>query len=145
MAATATEDNEIVHLEEENNTELPIQVDAPGNSVEVDDDDPRNPKRIRKFTSTVWKEFSIVKLANGTNMVECIHCKTQLKKAKAGTTTQYKRHLQGCFKRQVDLKGQQTIVIGAQASGSSSLSSVQNWKYDHAKIREGDQSMRDTF
>ncbi|OMO98765.1 putative Zinc finger, BED-type [Corchorus olitorius] len=93
MAAIASEDNEIVHLEEENNTDLPIQVDAPGNSVEVDNDDPRNPKRIRKLTSAVWKEFSIVKLANGTNMVECIHCKTQLKKAKAGTTTQYKRHL----------------------------------------------------
>ncbi|OMP08079.1 hypothetical protein COLO4_06793 [Corchorus olitorius] len=101
MAATASEDNEIVHLEEENNTELPIQVDATGNSVEVDDDDdPRNPKRIRKLTSAVWKELTIVKLPNGTNM------------------------------------GQQTIVIGAQVPGSSSLSSVQNWKYDHAKIRE---------
>ncbi|OMP11883.1 putative Zinc finger, BED-type [Corchorus olitorius] len=113
MVATVSEDNEIIHLEEENNAELPIQVDAPGNSVEVDDDDPRNPKRIRKLTSAVWKEFTIVKLANGTDLVECIHCKTRLKKAKTGTTTQYKRHLDGCFKRQVDLKGQQTAVIGA--------------------------------
>ncbi|OMO83950.1 hypothetical protein CCACVL1_11072 [Corchorus capsularis] len=44
MIATASEDNDIVHIEKENNEELPIQVGEPDNDVEVDDEDNNNPK-----------------------------------------------------------------------------------------------------
>ncbi|KAL4376995.1 hypothetical protein GQ457_02G032940 [Hibiscus cannabinus] len=46
-------------------------------------------------------------LADGTEKVQCNHCKFKLSKNKDGTTTQYKRHLDCC-----------------------------TWKYDQAKIRE---------
>ncbi|MBA0735352.1 hypothetical protein Gogos_019208 [Gossypium gossypioides] len=67
--------------------------------------------RNRKNTSIVWQELAIFKLADGIEKVQCNHYKIKLAKNQDGTTTQYKRHLDSCLKRQT-------------------------WKYDQAKIRE---------
>ncbi|KAG8491539.1 hypothetical protein CXB51_014797 [Gossypium anomalum] len=68
-------------------------------------------KSNKKQTSIVWQELAVVKLANGTEKVQCNHCKIKLAKNKDRTTTQYKRHLDGCAKHQT-------------------------WKYDQAKISD---------
>ena len=44
-------------------------------------------KRKRKRTSGVWEHFRLVKLANGSEVCECIHCGEKIKKLKDGTIT----------------------------------------------------------
>ncbi|TYI44293.1 hypothetical protein ES332_A01G227000v1 [Gossypium tomentosum] len=72
----------------------------------------------------------------GQLQVQCNHCKIKLAKNKDGTTTQYKRHLDGCVKRQVSLKGQDNLFLPPQAPRFDNASGIQTWKYDQAKIRE---------
>ncbi|MBA0823338.1 hypothetical protein Goarm_020075 [Gossypium armourianum] len=52
------------------------------------------------------EELTVVKFADGTEKVQCNYCKIKLAKNKDGTTTQYKRHLNGWVKCQASLKGQ---------------------------------------
>ncbi|KAL8483214.1 hypothetical protein ACS0TY_026045 [Phlomoides rotata] len=52
-------------------------------------------KRIRK--SIVWDNMKIVKLKNGTEKVQCNHCKEYFAKSASGTTSQHKRHLSSCL------------------------------------------------
>ncbi|TYG83063.1 hypothetical protein ES288_D01G138900v1 [Gossypium darwinii] len=52
-------------------------------------------RRNRKKTSIVWQELTVVKFADGIEKVQCNYCKIKLAKNKDGTTTQYKRHLNG--------------------------------------------------
>ncbi|XP_024981677.1 zinc finger BED domain-containing protein RICESLEEPER 2-like [Cynara cardunculus var. scolymus] len=65
-------------------------------------------KRKRKKTSGVWEHFCLVKLANGTEVCECIHCDEKIKKLKDGTTTPLHRHISDCPK----LKAVNTIHPG---------------------------------
>ncbi|MBA0876049.1 hypothetical protein Goshw_007186 [Gossypium schwendimanii] len=92
--------------------------------------------RNRKKTSIVWQELAVVKLADGTKRVQCNHCNIKLSKNKDGTTTQYKRHLDGCVKHRLSLKGQDNLFLPPQTPRSNSASGIQTWKYDQAKIRE---------
>nr|KJB19003.1 hypothetical protein B456_003G080400 [Gossypium raimondii] len=80
--------------------------------------------RNRKKTSIVWQELATFKLAD------------RIEKCNDGTTTQYKRYLDSCVKRQVSLKGQGNLFLPPQAPRSDSVSGIQTWKYDQAKIRE---------
>ncbi|MBA0824836.1 hypothetical protein Goarm_021478 [Gossypium armourianum] len=82
------------------------------------------------------EELAIFKLADGIEKVQCNHCKIKLAKNQDGTTAQYKRHLDSCVKRQVSLKGQGNLFLPPQAPRSDSVSGIQTWKYDQAKIRE---------
>ncbi|KAL8479687.1 hypothetical protein ACS0TY_026564 [Phlomoides rotata] len=52
-------------------------------------------KRIRK--SIVWDNMKIVKLKNGTEKVQCNHCKEYFAKSASGTPSQHKRHLSSCL------------------------------------------------
>ncbi|MBA0834040.1 hypothetical protein Goarm_006429 [Gossypium armourianum] len=90
----------------------------------------------RKKTSIVWQEMTVVKLADGTQKGQCNHCKIKLSKNKDGTTTQYKRHLDGCVKHQASLKGQGNLFLPPQAPRSDNTSGIQTWKYDQTNIRE---------
>ncbi|KAK6146207.1 hypothetical protein DH2020_020076 [Rehmannia glutinosa] len=58
-----------------------------------------------------------------------------MKKQKDGTTTQYRRHLNGCIKRSLNIKGQQNLCLVPSTRRSESVS-VHSWKYDQAKMRE---------
>ncbi|OMO62627.1 putative Zinc finger, BED-type [Corchorus olitorius] len=120
----------VVNLEEEN-------VGDKTTVEELEIEDAIGSKRQRKRTSHVWEEFIELKDANGIELVQCIHCKTNIAKQKTGTTTQMIRHLRGCFKRSgsVSLK-QTTLMISPPTPGSESLSCVQAWKYDPTKVRE---------
>ncbi|KAH1121661.1 hypothetical protein J1N35_004821 [Gossypium stocksii] len=93
-------------------------------------------RRNRKKTSIVWQELTIVKLADRTKKVQCNHCKIKLAKNKDGTTTQYKRHLNGFVKCQASLKGQDSLFLPPQALRSNSASGIQTWKSGQEKIRE---------
>ncbi|PPD73683.1 hypothetical protein GOBAR_DD29394 [Gossypium barbadense] len=92
--------------------------------------------RNRKKTSIVWQELATFKLADGIEKVQCNHCEIKLAKNQDGTTTQYKRYLDSCVKRQVSLKGQGNRFLPPQAPRSDSVSGIQTSKYDQAKIRE---------
>ncbi|MBA0760429.1 hypothetical protein Gotri_023174 [Gossypium trilobum] len=91
---------------------------------------------IHERPNFVWQELIVVKLVDGTKKVQCNNCKIKLAKNKDDTTTQYKRHLNGCVKRQVSLKGQGNLFLPPQAPASDNASGIQTWKYDQAKIRE---------
>ncbi|MBA0824015.1 hypothetical protein Goarm_020702 [Gossypium armourianum] len=82
------------------------------------------------------EELIVVKLVDGTKKVQCNNCKIKLSKNKDGATTQYKRHVNGCVKRQVSLKGQGNLFLAPQAPRSDNANGIQTWKYDQAKIRE---------
>ena len=93
-------------------------------------------RKQRKKTSAVWQEFTVVKVVDGIEKVQCNHCKLKFAKQKDGTTTQYKRYLDGYIKRQLSIKGQGNLYLTPQTPRSKSVSCVQTWKYDQAKIRE---------
>ncbi|MBA0618120.1 hypothetical protein Godav_027510 [Gossypium davidsonii] len=84
-------------------------------------------RRNRKKTSIVWQELTVVKLADGTKRVQCNHCKIKLSKNKDGTTTQYKKHLDGCVKHRLSLKGQGNLFLPPQTPRSNSASGVLNF------------------
>ncbi|WOK98797.1 zinc finger BED domain-containing protein RICESLEEPER 2-like [Canna indica] len=115
-AIEANNDNQVVNLVEDN----------------ANEDNPFE-KRKRKKTSGVWNEFTIIKLSNGTEKVQCNHCHVKLQKSATGTTTQYKRQLDNCSRRKYSAKGQLNLSVQPSKSGSAS---VQTWKYDQAKMRE---------
>lgn len=93
-------------------------------------------KRKRKKTSGVWEHFRLVKLADGTEVCECIHCGEKIKKLKDGTTTPLHRHISFCPK----LRAINTVHAGQLklkvVSGKSDSSMIQNWKFDNSRIRE---------
>ncbi|PPS05521.1 hypothetical protein GOBAR_AA15122 [Gossypium barbadense] len=93
-------------------------------------------RRNRKKTSLVWQELTIVKLVDGTERVQCNHCKIKISKNKDGTTTQCKIHLDGCVKHRLSLKGQYNLFLPLLTPRSNSASGIQTWKYDQAKISE---------
>ncbi|XP_019167734.1 PREDICTED: zinc finger BED domain-containing protein RICESLEEPER 2-like isoform X1 [Ipomoea nil] len=80
--------------------------------------------------------MTVVRLENGEEKVQCNHCNFKLKKQKDGTTTQYKRHLDNCIKRRINLSGQRNICVVPSTQKSESVSGVQSWKYDQARMRE---------
>ncbi|OMO85853.1 putative Zinc finger, BED-type [Corchorus olitorius] len=91
-------------------------------------------KKSRKKTSHVWQEFIEIKEADGTEKVQCIHCKIKLYRHKEGTTTQYKRHSDTCIKLGGNFR--QTTLSIAPQPGSSSMSCVQAWKLQTLNIKE---------
>ncbi|XP_031116703.1 zinc finger BED domain-containing protein RICESLEEPER 2-like [Ipomoea triloba] len=104
---------------------------------EVEGDcEPYKKKKQRKKSSIIWQEMTLVKLENGEERVQCNHCNYKLKKQKDGTTTQYKRHLDCCIKRKINLSGQRNICVLPSTQKSESVNGVQSWKYDQARIRE---------
>ena len=117
-------------MEDSTNTPNTV-VDGPEASAENPFD-----KKKRKRTSKVWDEFKEITLPDGSKKAECIHCKSKLVLNKSGPTTQYNRHLQGCVTRKIALKGQQQLTIGTVTARSETVGAVQNFKYDHARMRE---------
>nr|GMC54703.1 zinc finger BED domain-containing protein RICESLEEPER 2-like [Ipomoea batatas] len=103
---------------------------------EVEGDCEPYKKKQRKKSSIIWQEMTLVKLENGEERVQCNHCNYKLKKQKDGTTTQYKRHLDCCIKRKINLSGQRNICVLPSTQKSESVNGVQSWKYDQARIRE---------
>ncbi|KAI3714338.1 hypothetical protein L1987_72935 [Smallanthus sonchifolius] len=66
-------------------------------------------KRKRQKKSTVWGDFIEVTLPDGTEKVECIHCKTRLAISTWRPTSTWKRHMDGCLKRKQYLRTQQLL------------------------------------
>ncbi|KAH6757669.1 hypothetical protein C2S52_023340 [Perilla frutescens var. hirtella] len=95
-------------------------------------------KKKRKKFSSVWHDFKEVTLTNGDVKAQCFHCKQQLKMNKSGSTSHLKKHCEICIPRKANqtTKGQQTITVTNTVSQLESVVSVQNFKYDQAKIRE---------
>nr|GMC49299.1 zinc finger BED domain-containing protein RICESLEEPER 2-like [Ipomoea batatas] len=103
---------------------------------EVEGDCEPYKKKQRKKSSIIWQEMTVVRLKNGEEKVQCNHCNIKLKKQKDGTTTQYKRHLDNCIKCRINLSGQRNICVVPSTQKSESVSGVQSWKYDQARMRE---------
>ncbi|KAL8481393.1 hypothetical protein ACS0TY_027777 [Phlomoides rotata] len=94
-------------------------------------------KRIRK--SIVWDNMKIVKLKNGTEKVQCNHCKEYFNKSASGTTSQHKHHLRSCLQKKLGSgSGDQTNVkqqiLSFTNGQSDDISSITNFSYDHAKL-----------
>ncbi|KAL2939861.1 putative AC transposase [Bienertia sinuspersici] len=85
-----------------------IDLDQPMGEDQTQGDINPFAKRQRKKTSWVWNHLEFVTHPIGTT--------------KSGPTTQYKRHLESCSMH--------------RAHGQQLLGSIENWKYDHGKVRE---------
>ncbi|XP_038678772.1 zinc finger BED domain-containing protein RICESLEEPER 2-like [Tripterygium wilfordii] len=88
----------------------------PSNPIAIDDDQQETAEgglfetKKRKKTSVVWLEFKDVMGKDGVKRAECIHCKARLV-ISGGTTTHFKRHLDGCTRRKVNLKSQKMLNL----------------------------------
>ncbi|XP_074570531.1 zinc finger BED domain-containing protein RICESLEEPER 2-like [Curcuma longa] len=100
------------------------------------DETAETPKRKRKRTSKVWDDFKEVTLPNGAIKAECIHCKHRLTINKSGVTSHFLRHLKGCMRKQISEKGQNNLTVSTTIVELETVNAVQNFKYDHGKIRE---------
>ncbi|KAK8568715.1 hypothetical protein V6N12_007258 [Hibiscus sabdariffa] len=80
--------------------EVVAAVSGGAEQVDVANNEEQAPftKRKRKKTSGVWEHFHLVKLSDGTEVFECIHCGEKIKKLKDGTTTLLHRHIGDCPK-----------------------------------------------
>ncbi|KAL8473773.1 hypothetical protein ACS0TY_030576 [Phlomoides rotata] len=101
-------------------------------------DDEVNPfsAKKRQKTSKVWDDFKEITLPNGTVKAECIHCKTKLTINKSGVTSHFLRHSKKCTRKELASKGQQNISINTTLTETETVSAVQSFKYDQAKMRE---------
>ncbi|KAK8691198.1 hypothetical protein V6N13_074716 [Hibiscus sabdariffa] len=72
-----------------NDVEVVATVDWGAEQVDATNNEEQAPftKRKGKKTSEVWEHFRLVKLSDGTEVSECIHCGEKIKKLKDGTTT----------------------------------------------------------
>ncbi|XP_073295187.1 zinc finger BED domain-containing protein RICESLEEPER 4-like isoform X2 [Primulina huaijiensis] len=105
-------------------------------NIEDDDTNPYGPKK-RKRTSKVWMDFKVITLADGLTKAECIHCKHRLAYNKnSGVTSHLIRHSKGCVRKKVNESGQKNLSVIPTISESETVSTVHNFKYDQAKIRE---------
>lgn len=104
-------------------------------TIDEEEGNPYAPKK-RKRTSKAWTDFKEVTLPDGTVKAECIHCKHRLTMNKIGATTHFLRHLKGCMRKKIDEKGQKNISVTTTLAELKTVNAVQNFKYDHAKIRE---------
>ena len=119
-----------------------VEKDVPAGEDQGDEDaademeiDPVSGKRKRRKTSWVWKELKEIKDADGNEKVVCLHCKAHMKAYGGGNTSTYIRHLKRCIKRNCNLK-QQNIMLQPSTEGSQSVTGIQSWKYDEAKLRQ---------
>ncbi|KAL4364154.1 hypothetical protein GQ457_04G009370 [Hibiscus cannabinus] len=116
--------------------EVVAAVEGGAEQVDVANNEEQAPftKRKRKKTSGVWEHFRLVKLSDGTEMSECIHCGEKIKKLKDGTTTPLHRHIGDCPKLKAVNRGQLNLKVLPGKSDSSSM--IRNWKFDNTRMRE---------
>ncbi|XP_027093797.2 zinc finger BED domain-containing protein RICESLEEPER 2-like [Coffea arabica] len=96
-------------------------------------------KKQRKKKSTVWDDMKIVKLDNGIEKVQCNHCKELFAKSTTGATSQHKRHLKACLQKKMAMGEQNRMkqqVLSFTEGPSDGITSITNFSYDHAKVRE---------
>ncbi|KAK1424369.1 hypothetical protein QVD17_19698 [Tagetes erecta] len=112
-------------------------------SVEVENDSGHNEgplKAKRQRRSTVWEDIIEVTLPNGIPKVQCIHCKTHLSVSKGKPTTAWKRHMDGCLKRQQFMQTQRMLnfkpVDVDTTFGEPTPLMAFDAKYDPIKMRE---------
>ncbi|CDP03495.1 unnamed protein product [Coffea canephora] len=96
-------------------------------------------KKQRKKKSTIWEDMIVVKQPDGTLKVQCNHCKELFAKSPSGATSQHKRHLKNCLQKRLAVgeenrKRQQ--VLSFTEGPSDGITSITNFSYDHAKVRE---------
>ena len=81
-------------------------------------------RKQRKKTFVVWQEFTVMKVVDGTEKMQCNHCKLKFVNQKDGITKQYKRHLDNCIKHQLSIKGQGNLYLTPQTPRLESMSCV---------------------
>ncbi|XP_024990516.1 zinc finger BED domain-containing protein RICESLEEPER 1-like [Cynara cardunculus var. scolymus] len=127
---------EVVVIESNDGDDVAAAVDGGREKANIVSTEESTPyaKRKRKKTSGVWEQFRLVKLANGTEVCECIHCGEKIKKLKDGTTTSLHRHISDYPKLRVVNTihpGQLKLKV---VSGKLDSSVVQNWKFDNSSL-----------
>ncbi|XP_027177182.1 zinc finger BED domain-containing protein RICESLEEPER 2-like [Coffea eugenioides] len=118
-----------------------IEDDGNEGGQQVDGDGGAGPfeKKQRKKKSSIWDEMTEVVLDNGTVKVKCNHCKELFTKSTTGATSQHKRHLTSCLQRKMAIgeqSKQKQQVLSFTEGGSDGITSITNFSYDHAKVRE---------
>ncbi|KAL8557835.1 hypothetical protein ACS0TY_005072 [Phlomoides rotata] len=119
-------------------TATDINASSHSNVETSEQDDEVNPFSVKKREkmSKAWDDFKEITLLNGTVKAECIHCKTQLTINKSGVTSHFLRHNKKCTRKELASKGQQHISIHTTLTETETVSAVQSFKYDQAKMRE---------
>ncbi|XP_073107182.1 zinc finger BED domain-containing protein RICESLEEPER 1-like [Elaeis guineensis] len=135
------EDIDEIHDESNNNTDGTNNVSGPTPTDKQNDGSNAFEKKKRAKTSSVWLEFKEVELPDKFRKGECIHCKRRLNIPKSKSTTQFKRHLEACSRRNMYQKQQKKInfmaadsSVGVKATGF--VSALHDGKLDMMKMRE---------
>ena len=96
-------------------------------------------RKQRKKTAKCWKEMEEVVDSQGVKKAKCNYCNESWPVNKTSTTTQFNRHLKGCLQRKLAIGQNQTLkqqVLSFTQSETEGVSSIANFTYDHAKVRE---------
>ena len=114
-----------------------INIDKNEESIKNKDvkleENPFEQKKMKR-TSVIWNDFNEIILPDGTKKVQCIHCLKRFAYSNNGATIQYHRHLKGCLSCKLANKKQKLLAINE--GGVESEVTIENFKYDHAKVRE---------
>lgn len=71
-------------------------------------------KRKRQKKSEVWNDFVVVTHKDGTQKLECKHCKTRLSKVGSGPTSTMARHLRSCLPHKEHEKKPKIVKFSAK-------------------------------
>nr|XP_027122429.1 zinc finger BED domain-containing protein RICESLEEPER 2-like [Coffea arabica] len=97
-------------------------------------------KKSRTLKSKVWSDMDREPQTDGSIKVTCKHCKEVWKMNASGTTTTYTRHLKNCLQKKLVDEGnkrmQQQVLSFTTETPSDGMTSITNFRYDHAKVRE---------
>lgn len=146
-------DDEMRNIEDEEEG-VEVEVEGEGEEVNIADNEPDNTKDgddvqpkgkgpfKRKRQSTVWKDLMEPELVNKKWKVKCKHCLLSLSVLKSGSTTHYKRHLDKCPKKLLNLRQQSMINFMPSNSASATpcssfVSALHSGHLDMNSMREG--------
>lgn len=119
--------------------DVEILEDKSNEKGEKSDDKLSYQRKPRAKKSKVWDEMKEVSQADGTKKVQCKWCLELFNKSASGTTTQYTRHLKNCLKRKLVVGQESRLkqqVLSVTEAPSDGVTSITNFSYDHAKVRE---------
>ncbi|KAK9071832.1 hypothetical protein SSX86_008261 [Deinandra increscens subsp. villosa] len=129
------DEDENINVPDENVNEAASVLD---NNSKMQDD--VKLKRKRKKSSAVWNDIIEVTLPDGTEKVQCIHCKEHLAVSTGKPTTSWSRHMTKCSQKIQYMRSQKLLNLQPQDVDTTHIKSSPlvgpDTKYDPSKMRE---------
>lgn len=130
-------EEELTETEAEIQTEAEVQTETQATASTQ----AAKPQRKRRKTSTVWEDFVLVRIEDGTEKAKCKHCGSELVyNSKTHGTNQLKRHLESCSKmpKKVDRPVYDHLVDRAMVTEAIIYHDLPFRYVEFEKVRERD-------